>query len=548
MADIFSLRESDRGRPLTDIVSLLAYDDLRRDVAKVLRDLTVLERELDLHDRGSSFIMRIRPYRSLERVIDGVVITFVDVTERRKAEQAQDVSERRFTAIVNQAPVGITETDLAGRFLLTNAAFQDMTHRSAEELQRLGRRELVNPEDVEATIARFDRAASDGEPFEAEYRLLRRDGSSVWVHDSVSVLGDADGRAVRVVSMTLEIDTRKRAEERAELLLGELDHRVRNILAIVSSIVSQTLRTNPSPEVFAATIEGRIAAIARAHSQLTEHGAVGGGSLHDLVDIELAPYRGRDLLVEGPDVVLTPKAGLSFAMAIHELASNAAKYGSLSEPKGRLVIAWTVTGGSERRLRLSWRESGGPRVAGPPAQRGFGTTLIERSMSYEWHAEVERSFAESGVVCTIDLPFTDAVGELRGPERGGGGEMTAERLAEGRRVLVVEDEMAIVLMIEETLLGIGAEVVGPAARLDAALRLAREKPIDAAVLDIAIWGGNSYAVADILAARGIPFVLCSGYSQWALEERHRHRPCLTKPYSMSALETQVLELLSAPPG
>ena len=418
MADIFSLRENDRGRPLTDIVSLLAYDDLRRDVAKVLRELTVLERELELHDRGSSFVMRIRPYRSVERMIEGVVITFVDVTQRKKAERAQGISERRFIAIVNQAAVGITETDLAGRFLLTNAAFQNMADRSAEELQRLGRRELIDPEDVEAVIARFAQAAGDGEAFEAEYRLVRGDGASVWVHDSVSVLGDTDGRGARVISVTLEIDKRKRAEAQAGLLLGELDHRVKNILAIVSSIVSQTLRTNPSPEVFAATIQGRITAIARAHGLLTDHGAT-GGTLRDLINTELEPYRGRDIVVEGPDLVLTPKAGLSVAMAIHELASNAAKYGSLSLPKGRLVISWTVTRESEHRLRLRWTESGGPRVTGPPAQRGFGTTLIERSMGYEWDAVVDRSFAESGVVCTIDLPLTAAVGELRTPERAG---------------------------------------------------------------------------------------------------------------------------------
>ncbi len=121
--------------------------------------------------------------------------------------------------------------------------------------------------------------------------------------------------------------------------------------------------------------------------------------------------------------------------------------------------------------------------------------------------------------------------------------MIVDQIAEGPRVLVVEDEMAIVLMIEEALVNIGAQMVGPAARLDAALKLAKEVPIDAAVLDITIRGGDSYAVADTLAERGIPFVLCSGYSEWALEERHRSRPQLTKPYSLGALEAQVLELL-----
>lgn len=121
--------------------------------------------------------------------------------------------------------------------------------------------------------------------------------------------------------------------------------------------------------------------------------------------------------------------------------------------------------------------------------------------------------------------------------------MPADRVAQGRQVLLVEDEMVIVVMIEDALLRLGAEVVGPVARLDAALRLAREAPIDAAVLDINIRGGKSYPVADALAGRGIPFVFCSGYGDWALEERYRDRPRLAKPFSSSDLEVQVLKLL-----
>lgn len=113
-------------------------------------------------------------------------------------------------------------------------------------------------------------------------------------------------------------------------------------------------------------------------------------------------------------------------------------------------------------------------------------------------------------------------------------------------MLVVEDEMTIVLVIEDALLEMGVEVIGPAARLDAALRLASDAPIDAAILDINIRGGNSYAVADILAERGIPFVFCSGYSEWAIEERHRDRPRLAKPYSTKDLEDGVMQLLDAP--
>lgn len=417
MADIFSLRDGDRGRPLTDIVSLLAYDDLARDVAKVLRELTVMERELELHDRGASFIMRIRPYRSVERVIDGVVLTFVDVTERKAAERARGVSERRFSAIVNQAAVGVAETDLSGRFLLTNAAFEKLAGRSADDLRGLRRSDIVNSQDADDIAERIDRAIRDSEPYEAEYRLCRSDGSALWVHDSVSVLTGGDDRPESVISVILDIEERKRAEEQAALLLGELDHRVKNILAIVSSIVAQTLERSASPEQFAETIAGRIKAITRAHSLLTARGSAGAGTLRDLIETELEPYQGRDLRIEGRDLALTPKAGLAVAMAIHELASNAAKYGSLSDAAGRLAVTWTVSDFPDRLLQLRWTETGGPPVSGPPSQRGFGTSVIERSLSYEFDAEVERSFPASGVVCTIDLPLTSEVGELR-PHKG----------------------------------------------------------------------------------------------------------------------------------
>ena len=412
MRDIFSLRESDRGRPLTDIVSLIAYEDLSRDVSKVLKELTLVERELTLHDRGSTFVMRIRPYRSVEQKIDGVVMTFVDVTAQRAAQAQRDVIERRFTLIVNQAAVGVTEMDLSGRFLLTNLKFEKIADQSSENLKQLRWHELIDPQDAGPLIERFEQACRDGKAFEAEYRMLRRDGASVWVHDSLSVLGDWNGRPARMISVTLEIDQRKRAEDQTRLLMGELDHRVKNILAIVSSIVTQTVKSNLTPAMFKATIEGRISAIARAHSLLTRHADANAGTLRYLIETELEPYKGREIRVKGPDLVLTPKCGLAVAMAIHELASNAAKYGSLSVPHGRLSVIWAVTDGPDRRLRLRWTETGGPPVPGPPSQRGFGTTLIERSLGYEFEAKVTRKFAPTGVNCLIDLPFTPDVGQL----------------------------------------------------------------------------------------------------------------------------------------
>jgi two-component system CheB/CheR fusion protein len=391
---------------------VLVYDDLRRDVTKVLRELSVVERELRVQDGGPTFIMRIRPYRSVENVIDGVVITFVDITERKRADAALQASEARFSAIVNQAPVGVAETDLDGRFILTNARYREIVGRSAEALYGLRIQDIIHPEDLQPNTLLFDRLVREGTPFEIEQRYLRPDGTAVWVHNNLSTWVDQSGQP-HGLAVTLEIGERKRAEEQTTLLLGELDHRVKNILAVVSAVVTQTLKTNSTPEGFADAIEGRVAAIARAHSMLTEHGGWTAVSLRDLVITELEPYRDEhNISVEGVDIALKPRPGLSLAMAIHELASNAAKYGALSTPAGRLVVSWTVGGASRDMLNFLWLETGGPPIAEPPARRGFGTTLIERTLTHELDATVNREFFSSGLRCAIDLPLTSEIGEV----------------------------------------------------------------------------------------------------------------------------------------
>jgi two-component system, chemotaxis family, CheB/CheR fusion protein len=212
--------------------------------------------------------------------------------------------------------------------------------------------------------------SENGTAFQSEMRYLRPDNTSAWVHNSVSLLIDRESKPSRILTFTQEIDERKRAEERTSLLLGELDHRVKNILAVISSVITQTLKTSATPGAFAADIEGRIAAIARAHSRLTDDGR-GAASLQELVVTELAPFNRAtsNITIEGPLVALTPKAGLAFAMAIHELASNAAKYGALSKPTGALSVTWRIEAKEVSMLNFSWIEFGGPPIAKPPSRR-----------------------------------------------------------------------------------------------------------------------------------------------------------------------------------
>jgi two-component system, chemotaxis family, CheB/CheR fusion protein len=410
MTDIFRLRESDRGRPITDIVTLVDYPELSDDFRRVLRDLATIEREVKINEPSATFIMRIRPYRTLENVINGVVMTFVDITARKRADVALQVSEARFSAIVKQATVGVAETDLSGQYILTNARYREVVGRSEEELLALRLHDLVHPEDMRPDQDLFDRVTAEGKAFEREMRLVRPDGTFVWVQNNVSPLVGLDRKPYRVLTITLEIGERKRAEEQKSLLLGELDHRVKNILSIISAVIAQTLKTSTSPESFGVTMEGRIAAIARAHSLLTEGGR-GAVSLRDLVLTELAPFdrANEPISVTGPPVELTPRAGLALAMAIHELASNAAKYGALSTSTGKLSVAWRLDPREAGMLHLQWIESGGPPLTEPPSRRGFGTTLIERTLSHELDAVVKREFLAAGLRCTIDMPSTAEV-------------------------------------------------------------------------------------------------------------------------------------------
>ena len=303
--------------------------------------------------------MQVRPYRDLNDVVDGVVVTFVDITERKKSEATRAllaaIVESSQDAIIGhdldgvvtswnegaEALYGFTAAEATGRML--TALLQDPSFGNWQDmLERLG-----NGERIES----FERCGSG------------KDGHAIDVAITMSPVRQADGRIVGASLVARNVGERKAAEQRAALLLGELDHRVKNILAIVTAVISQTLRFSETPAAFASEVEGRVLAIAKAHSLLTESGH-GGILLSALIATELAPFdhgTGPDtanVSVSGPDVDLTPMAGLALAMAVHELASNAAKYGSLSTAAGRLVVAWEIAPAAEGPvLTLTWAES-----------------------------------------------------------------------------------------------------------------------------------------------------------------------------------------------
>jgi two-component sensor histidine kinase len=208
--------------------------------------------------------------------------------------------------------------------------------------------------------------------------------------------------------LTAALDQAARAAEHQRLLIDELNHRVKNTLATVQSIVMQTLRTNGTPEDVKEAVQMRLLALSRAHDVLTRE-SWDGADLIEVVTRALEPYQTSNenrLHIAGPHVRLTPRMSLALAMALHELATNAVKYGALSNKAGIVEVSWTVqNGATPPRLTLRWTESGGPPVKAPQ-RRGFGSRLIERSLAQDLDGQVEIAFMPTGVVCTVDAPVT----------------------------------------------------------------------------------------------------------------------------------------------
>jgi light-regulated signal transduction histidine kinase (bacteriophytochrome)/CheY-like chemotaxis protein len=323
---------------------------------------------------------------------------------------------------------------------------------------------------------------------------------------------------------------RARAKERQDLLLAELDHRVKNTLANIQALVHHSSRGARSLGEFTRDLDARIRAMARAHGLLSDS-RWEGASLRALAEEVLRPHLGGSgqaapVLLAGPELRLRPKAALSLGLALHELATNAAKYGALSVSGGRVDVLWRPAGD---RLVLDWRETGGPAVS-PPARRGFGTLMIERSLRYELGGTARLDFAPAGLACRIEIPLRQlaeagAVHALQAPPHAGGAPMLR------RRVLVVEDSALVAMELDSALAAAGATVIGPAARLEEAMALLAASSPDAALLDIDLDGVAVFPLADALAARGVPFLFTTGYAPDAvLPARHAGAPVLAKPY------------------
>jgi light-regulated signal transduction histidine kinase (bacteriophytochrome)/CheY-like chemotaxis protein len=329
---------------------------------------------------------------------------------------------------------------------------------------------------------------------------------------------------------------RARAHERQELLIAELNHRVRNILALIRGLISQSRREDQDVEAFVATLDHRIRALARAHDQITAD-RWGPARLVDLIEIETGAYLGEKrnrVKLEGPPLLLQAPAFTTLALVFHELMTNAAKYGALSD-SGTVAVRWEQD--EDGSLILEWEEAGGPVVVAP-IRRGFGTTIIEQSIPFDLGGDATVEYRLGGLYARFCVPSRHVAGLARSataPVATGLADTGGQPL-NGASVLLVEDSMIIALDAEDALKELGARRVQTAASTPRAMALLKEHDFDFALLDVNLGAGNSAEVAEILARHKVPFVFATGYGDGTgFLGQHPDAPVINKPYGTNQI-------------
>ena len=489
-----------------------------------------------------------RKTRELEQLNQQLEARVAERTAELEASTAQLMqSEQRRTLALAAGNMGSWDWDVATGLYLWDDGHYRIFGVDPESF-------VVSPENVRPRIHSDDwahlqigleRLSKEGHAHQLEFRVLRPDGQVRWCVGSAAATVDKDKRVVRVSGVTFDITDRKEAEERQTLLAREVDHRAKNALALVQSILRLT-RAKDMPAYITA-VEGRIKALSRAHTVLSQsrwHSA----DLRGLVDEELAPYRAGNtekIKTAGPEVLLQPASAQTLALALHELATNAAKYGALSTIAGKLELSWQLRDG---KLVLDWDETGGP-VVMPPSANGFGTRIIVASIERQLHGRIAFNWRREGLRCEISVPLSTTVETTELPELRGAGETAAAGASitlNGGSVMLVEDEAIVALAVNDSLTDLGFSVIGPFSRVADACRALQHHRVDAAILDVNLDGEMVYSLAELLIAQKIPFVFATGYGAESIESRFEHIQVLQKPIEKDMLRRVFVQPVIAP--
>jgi len=405
-------------------------------------------------------------------------------------------------------------------------------------------RPLINPDDFELLARAFREVSKDANTFQTEFRVRRPNGEIRWCTGTAAASFDDRGRLIWLSGVTADITERKRAEERQILLAEEVDHRARNVVAVVQSIMRLTRAD--SIDDYMSALDGRIGALSNAH-RLLASSRWEGADLTRLVEEEFAPYRAAGnarVAAHGPIVLLPPATAQTIALALHELATNAAKYGALSNEHGLVDLSWRTEPG---KLELVWSESGGPQVI-PPSRRGYGSRAIVAGIERQLGGSVNFDWQTSGLRCTLSLPHDEDAEAIRKTpfqlrRLDGDGTQAGSTDINDKRVLLVEDEPLVSMMLADMLSAFGHKIDGPYSRFSDAIVAAQSNNLQAGILDVNLGGEKTYAVADILTDRKIPFAFVTGYGPDTIVSEFAHAPVLQKPIEAAKLHALLQQIV-----
>lgn len=483
------------------------------------------------------------------------------VTDARSLDPRSNAADRlameqaRATLALEAADLGEFEWDAARDIIVISPRMARMTGIPAgEHPAESGEYALrfVHPEDRDNLRNLLNDRLTDESRYKVEYRHVRPDDQRIlWMESSGVVVRNPNGDTQKLIGVVRDVSARKADEQAREALVAELDHRVKNVLASVQSLAAQSARKTTSVESFLRSFNDRLQAMAAAHTLLTLT-RWRGSEISDLVAAELGPLAHGRARWAGPSLLLSPRATSALGLALHELATNALKFGALSTEAGRVEVRWinSADGGFE----LSWIERRGPQV-GPPARQGFGMMLLDRVTGPELGGEVEVDFRPEGLQATLragaaalaDTAVPEATAALRRRRTVRSGAPSDEANADisGLRVLVIEDAMLLAVELEEALNEAGATVIGPATSLDEAIEM-MDKDFDVVLLDADLNGHSAAPLASALAARGRPFILATGHKDAPDLITETPAATVTKPYNVRQISVALAKAVGRP--
>jgi PAS domain S-box-containing protein len=394
-----------------------------------LRDLPVImlsarageEARIEGLDAGADYYLT-KPFAARELVAQvnaNLTLARVRSEAARDLRASEEALRRRttqFETLLNEAPLGVYLVDADFRIQAINPTalpvFGNIPNLVGRDFGEVIR--ILWPKDYANEVVRlFRHTLETGEPYMTPEHIEERRDRKVreyyeWRINRIPLPAGRYG----VVCYFRDISAQVRARQQRELLINELNHRVKNTLATVQSVAAQTLKGSAVPATVKGSLESRLISMAGAHDVLTQQNWE-GADLRNIVEKALSPFMapGREFDVVGPDIRLLPKSALAVAMAVHELATNAAKYGALSNGSGRISVHWTIVDHDGERLQIVWTEAGGPKVASP-SSKGFGSRLIERGLAGQLGGEAVIDYRETGVVCRIMAPLNTITGSV----------------------------------------------------------------------------------------------------------------------------------------